>query len=114
MPPEAASADFFVTGFLARIERRILVIDLVRSAAIGVLTAAITVLALRLLGVASGPALIPRYSHSKARRSSRTTGRETVSLAPGNADRMRSLCRRMASAPFTGPHRGTISSASGA
>ena len=58
MPPEVAAADRLVMRFLDRIERRIRLIDLVRSAAIGVLTAATAVLASRLLGVASGPALL--------------------------------------------------------
>jgi len=58
MPPETASADLLVTGFLDTIERRIRLLDFVRAAAVGILTAAIVFAPVRLFGPASGSAFL--------------------------------------------------------
>src|SRR6476661_8750472 len=58
MPPDAAAADLLVSAFLDTIERRIRLLDVLRAAALGVLTTAAAFVPVRLLGLASGPALL--------------------------------------------------------
>jgi len=58
MPPDAAAADLLVSAFLDTIERRIRLLDVLRAGTIGLLTTAAAFVPVRLLGLASGPALL--------------------------------------------------------
>ena len=58
MPPDAAAADLLVSAFLDTIERRIRLLDVLRAGTIGLVTTAAAFVPVRLLGLASGPALL--------------------------------------------------------